>query len=83
MQQSTEAIHREEISGWLLAYVLLGEHTYAVEIGTRGDVRCRLTVSRAGHMQAALDILRTKALAWIADYESRTHTGDTGFGDLN
>lgn len=50
----------------------------------RGNVPiCRLSIAAEGQTEAqARTELADKARAWIADYLSRPHSGDTQFGSL-
>ncbi|MGJ7497032.1 hypothetical protein ACSFA8_18370 [Variovorax sp. RT4R15] len=53
------------------------------ELTYKKRVVCRLS-HQVGNMtlEQIREVLLTKALAWIADYQSRDHSSDTVFGDI-
>ena len=81
-------LKQEAHGAWTLSFFMLpgpeaGPRTFVVEIALAGEMKSRGSSARAGlDESSAIDLLRSRALGWTADYESRGHTGDTGFGTL-
>ena len=53
-----------------------------LELSYGGRPRGRLSTSLKSSEEEAIARLGLRAEEWIADYESRKHTGNTGFGNL-
>jgi hypothetical protein len=82
------SLHTEELHGWTLVY---GSATdaqgaylfHAVTIEQGGIARARLTIVRPQLEQSrVLEVLRARALDWMAAYNRREHSGDTDFAAL-
>ena len=70
------ALHHEDVGAWTLTFSVSAEvedrRSFSVDLAREGVVKGRLTTSRQGLTdQSAVDLLRSRALGWIADYESR------------
>ncbi len=60
-----------------------GYTSFAVDMMLGDVAKGRRTLVSAELTEAeAIERLRPGALVWIADYESRDHSGSTGFGEL-
>jgi hypothetical protein len=83
-----EVIHQEEHEPFKLIFsaapgTLDGVRVYAVDVVLGNIVKSRGTTSRKGLDDgSAIELLRSRALGWIAEYSERQHAGDTGPGDL-
>lgn len=79
---------REELHAevWKLIYSVVAEGhpgCYAVDIIRDGVPKSRtMTASKVKTPEEAIEVLREKALKWIAQYEARPHSGDTDWGTL-
>ncbi|RYX80176.1 hypothetical protein EON83_29755 [bacterium] len=88
MSPFLESIHQEQQGRWLLVYSLAasdvgGAKSYAVEMTLDGVVKGRRSSTRVGlDASSAVALLRPHALEWIEDFESRDHSGNTGFAAL-
>ena len=73
--------------GWtwsVTAHALEGSWRYSASIKRDGLPLCRIATSASEDEteDETFTRLADMASAWIADYLSRSHTGDTGFADL-
>jgi len=58
-------------------------HALVVEVMLGDVVKARIGAGSGARSEfQALDDLRARGLAWVADYDARPHAGDTGFASL-
>jgi hypothetical protein len=88
MQQTATSILEETHGPWRLEFYVAtaapdSPPQFAVSILRDGELLGRRTAARAGLTdKTAIELLRKRALDWIADYDARDHSGSTDFGDL-
>lgn len=81
-------IRSTSVNGWdLVFFEARGpDGTYlctTAELSLDGQRKARLSLVRPHLLpEDVVAQLMERAASWIADYESRPHTGETGFGDL-
>ena len=81
-------VQRFERDGWQVRVFIMGRLesgavTGYVDLYRSGEYKCRITTARHNSdEQLAVVDLREKALRWIEDWNSREHSGDTGFVSL-
>lgn len=58
-------------------------HGGIAELHENGVLRCRMLLSNLdGDRRVALDRVATRVEMWLAEWQSRDHSGSTGFADL-
>lgn len=85
MDSRKDELFGEALGAWTLSYsrapfdgVDAGDAPTAVELSRDGRMHVRLVLTRPGLTTVeATGILRERARAWIADFDSREHSGDT------
>ena len=81
-------VKRFDYEGWeiricLSAALLDGQAAGHADLLRDGEHKCRVALSgRYPDAASASDALERKAKAWVDDWRSRDHTGDTGFADV-
>lgn len=73
--------------GWTFSLALKrGEdrcHGGVAELHEHGVLRCRMMLSNLdSDRRVALDRVATRVELWLAEWQSRDHSGTTGFADL-
>ena len=80
---------REDEGDWTFAYFVSNApegdgFVCAAEVQKRGEVRCKLISLRPElTRELVVDGMRERCLAWVRDWSTRTHSGDTGPAPLN
>ncbi len=86
--ESGAEVHRFECDDWHARIFIIGRRENGavaahVDLYRAGKLICRLTTARHNSdEQLAVDDLADKAVKWIDDWNSREHSGDTGFLSL-
>jgi hypothetical protein len=58
-------------------------HGGVAQLHENGALRCRMLLSNLdGDRQVALDRVATRVELWLAEWQSRDHSGSSGFADL-
>jgi hypothetical protein len=73
--------------GWCLDLKIApdaeGELGGVAELWQGEELRCRLVLTRYGRDRAAaVQRVHARVEYWLSEWSSRTHTGDTEFGEL-
>lgn len=88
MDFGDKALHTETYGLWEMHFheVTAPDGSYLcsyVELQLESARKCRLSVVRPElERQAAISLLRARAIDWIDAWHRRDHTGNTGFADL-